>query len=68
MGMDMKKADGSIDNEIRRKEMSDAFQDVDNILTYNVINENEALIILDVGVFQSLEKWKVGIFLLLAFK
>jgi len=56
MGMDMKKADGSIDNEIRRKEMSDAFQDVDNILTYNVINENEALIILDVGVFQSLEK------------
>lgn len=68
MRMNVKKAYASIDNKAGWKMMADAFEDVDNILAYNVIKINDSLIILDISVFYSLEKAVVAVLLLLSFK
>ena len=51
MGMDMEKADGSIDDKARWKMLPNTFEDIDNILAYNVINEENCLIILNMSMF-----------------
>ena len=49
--MDMKKADGGIDDEAGRKMFAYTFEKVDDILANNIINKKHCLIRMDVSVF-----------------
>lgn len=51
MGMDMKEPDSGIDDQARWKMLANTFEDVNDILAYDVINEENCLIILNVSVF-----------------
>lgn len=49
--MNMEKADGGVDYEARWKMLTDTLLKVDDILAYNIINQNNRLVGMKIRVF-----------------